>query len=327
MPSRSPPRVVVLGGAVMDLVFPVRDLPRWGQSVQAHSFDMYPGGKGLNQAVAAARLGAKVSLITAIGSDEFGVRILKYLEAHRISLDFVEVARNDGTDVTCVMVGDTGHAAFVGWKGTTVKQVGKAEVRRAQARIEAADAVLITFEVSLAAVQEAVAIASKKGALVVLDPAPPLDPLDPPPYSLLPNVDLIVPTRWEATQLLRVEDGEPTALARLLRDAGARGACVTVPEYGCALATRDSTAQYPSLLIGKPVDTTGGTDAFCAASAVALTKGFDLERAVTMGNAAAAIAVMRRGGSPSMPTTEELNLLLRQRRVSIQLDTNSGLRG
>lgn len=320
MSHESSPRIVVLGGAVMDLVFPVRELPQWHQAVQAHSFRMYPGGKGLNQAIAAARLGAEVSLISAVGNDEFGERILEYLEMHRVLCDFIEVVERDYTDVTGILVSGLGDVAFVGWKGMTMRQVSKEEIRKAEMRIREADAILITFEVSLDTVQEAVSIASAKETLIVLNPAPPLDPLEPPPYTLMPDIDILVPNRWEATQLLRLGDTEAKELARLLHEMGAKIACVTDSENGCALATSERVDEYPSFVVGKPVDTTGGSDAFCAAVAIALVKGLDLESAITIANAAAALAVVKRGGAPSMPTVEEINRLLRQRGLALQLE-------
>jgi len=303
----------------MDLVFAVRQLPEWKQAVQAHSFRMYPGGKGLNQSIAAARLGAEVSLVSAVADDEFGERILQYLEMHRISREFIKVVKGSHTDVTGVFVNDQGEVAFIGWKGMTMSQVDKDQVRRAETRIKEADAILITFEVSLDTIEEAIDVAYTE-TLVVLNPAPPLDPLEPPPYALMSRIDVIVPNKWEATRLLRVGDEDTKELARLLHQMEAKIACVTNSEFGCAVATSAGIAEHPSLLVGKPLDTTGGSDAFCAALAIALAEGMELEDAITLANAAAALAVTKRGGSPSMPKAEEVNRLLRQRGLAVQLN-------
>jgi ribokinase len=317
----SKPRLVVVGAAVMDLVFPVRALPRWREAVQAHSFTMYPGGKGLNQAIAAARLGAAVSLVSAVGDDEFGERILQYADLHRVSREFIRVVDGARTDVTGVFVNDQGEAAFVGWKGMTTTKVDRDHLQSAQASIAGSDAVLITFEVSLDAVREAIDARVGSAPLLVVNPSPPLDPLEPPPYALMQRVDVLVANNWEACQLLRMEHDNLSEFAQHLQQHGGTIACVVYSEEGYAIATRDSAAQYPAVLGSRPVDTTGGSDAFCATLAIALIKGIQLEDAAILASAAEALAVLKRGGAPSMPTADELNGLCNRRRLGLQIDT------
>src|SRR5262249_25688399 len=112
------PRIVVLGGAVIDLVFYAHALPEWGQAIQSSSFRRYCGGKGLNQAIAASKLGVDVSLISAIGNDEFGQTIIETLDMYRIDRTYVKAVEGRYTDVTGVIVNDQGEAAFIGWKNT-----------------------------------------------------------------------------------------------------------------------------------------------------------------------------------------------------------------
>lgn len=303
-------KVVVLGGAVIDLTFTVRNLPEWTQAVQASSFRMYAGGKGLNQAVAASRLGVEVCLISAVGKDEFGERIIETLDMHGISRDFVRIVDGRHTDVTNVFVNDQGDAAFVGWKNMTASNVDHSLVKSAEKQIAEADALLMTLEISLDAAEEAIGIAKEKGVCVFLNPAPPPD--ERLPINLLQKVDVLTPNSWEAIKLLGLQEGEPKALARLLHQMGVRVVCVTTAENGCVAATNGNVTEHPPFVVGKPVDSTGASDAFCASLAVALVRDkMELKNAIFRANVAGAIATGKRGSSPSMPTSEEIEYFLR----------------
>jgi len=260
-------KIVVLGGTVMDLVFPVRDLPNWKQAVQAKSFKMYPGGKGLNQAVALARLGSDVSLISAVGFDDFGEQISDFLQMERVNHDHLQVVKDGYTDVTSVFVNEDGEVAYVGWKGISDTEITKEQIKNAEEIIKRADALLITFEVPVRIIKQAMEIAKTKKTLIVLNPSPPLDRLDTPPYELLNYVDALIPNEWEANQFLRT-NSESDQLAHNLHEMGATISCVTSGKYGCSVATKGKVKSYPSFSIGQPVDKTGGTDAFCAAFTV-----------------------------------------------------------
>jgi len=311
-------KVVVIGGSVMDLVFPIRELPNWKQAVQAHAFRLYPGGKGLNQSIAAARLGATVSIISAVGDDDFGGQIIDYFELHRVSHQYVQVVKSSFTDVTSVFVNEHGEPAFVGWKGISSSQITPEQLQRASPLIRDADILLITFEVSLDVVEEAISIANNEKTFIVVDPAPPLDLLDPPPYSLLINIDSLVPNFWEAGQLLRRES-TAVELAMQLHTLGAKIVCVTNADKGCVVATKGKVTEHPSLFLGKPVDITGDTDAFCTAFAISIVSGKEMDDAVKIASAASALAVTKRGGAPSMPTLQEVNRFLTQVGLNIAL--------
>ena len=312
------PRIVVLGGAVMDLVFPVRDLPGWKQAVQAKSFRMYPGGKGLNQAVALARLGSDVSLISAVGFDDFGEQISDYLQMERVNHDHVQVVKDGYTDVTNVFVNEAGEVAYVGWKGISDTEITAEQIKNAEGIIKQADALLITFEVPVRIIRQAIEVAKMRNTFIVLNPSPPLDRLDNPPYELLNFVDALIPNEWEASQFLRTTN-EGMQLAQNLHEMGAKIACVTNSIYGCSVAIKARVKNYPSFSVGQPVDITGETDAFCAAFTFCIIKEIELEDAITVANAAASLAITRRGGSPSMPTVNELNRFLEQHKIPLRL--------
>lgn len=290
------PSIVVLGGAVMDLVFPIRELPTWKQAIQAKSFRMFPGGKGLNQAIAAARLGSNVSLISAIGFDDFGEQISDYLQMHRVNHDHVRVVKDSYTDVTGNFVNEDGEVAFVGWKGISETEITIEQIKKAEETIQKADALMITFEVPIKIIKQSVEIANANNVIIVLNPAPPLDRLDTPPYDLFDLAYAVIPNEWEANELLRT-NSEATQLASSLHKMGVEVACVTSSNRGCSVATRGQVKEYPTYSVGrKPVDTTGGSDAFCAAFTVSIVRGFDLEDAIAIANAAASLAVFKRGG-------------------------------
>jgi len=317
------PQLVVLGGAVMDVVFRVHDLPQWKEAVQAYSFDMFPGGKGLNQAVAAARLGANASLISAVGDDAFGDSVVSALDGDGVDREFVEEVKGQKTPVTAVFVSAHGirpapDAAFIGWKNYPNIRVGQELIERAADRIRAADMLLITLEVPLEAVRAAVEIARSNKVRVILNPAPPLDLPDLPettvPHTVLQEVEVLIPNVWEASRLLRrTIQLTPQELACELIKLGPRYVCVTTAEMGCVVANGGDCREYPGFA-SSPSDTTGGSDAFCASLAIALAEGKELKEAIILANAAGAIAVGKLGGYPSMPFSSQLREFLRLRR-------------
>ncbi len=318
LPGEVPrPRIVVLGGVVMDLVFKVPTLPEWRHAVQAHSFNIRPGGKGLNQAVACSKLGAEVSIISAIGRDEygFGRRISSLLEEQHIDDRFVVEVQEEPTAVTNVLVNYAAEAAFVGWKGVTRTRVDANLVKRAAKLIQESNAILITLEVSLGAVEEAIAIAKSdndRHPIVVLNPAPPLEVPDSLPNASLLGVDVLVPNQWEAAEL--VSDGtnvaNPGSLAVALHGMGVGIVCVTTSKGGCVVADDNrGVTLYPPFRCN-PRDMTGGSDAFCATLGVELGMGRKLEEAISRAGAAEAISIEKLSPYPSMPSKEELDRFL-----------------
>lgn len=307
-------KVVVLGGAVMDHVWKVKDLPRFKQAVQADRLTMLPGGKGLNQAIAAARLGAEVTLVSAVGDDHFGSVILDYLKKNNVNCDFIEVVPGD-TPVTDVFVNYQGEPAFLGLQQDTARKVGEFLVQRAEERIKEAKAVLISLEVSLEAVKSAISIAKRHETLVILNPAPPLKESEHLSYPLLKDVDVLVPNTWEAAQIVRFKEKEndPAKLALQLYKLGARIACVTTSEAGCVVAANGAVKKYQTVR-ASPEDTTGGSDAFCAALAIAMCEGKPHAEMFERANAAGFLSVSKPTASDSMPTLEELEAYLAKHR-------------
>lgn len=294
----------------MDFVYRVPQLPRWNQAVQASFFAMLPGGKGLNQAVAASRLGAEASLITAVGSDEFGNAILETLDTSKVLHDFVIRVPGELTATTNVLVSYQGEAAFVGWKGIASDKVDTALVAKASDLIADSDIVLITLEVSLDAVRTAMDIAKRHSTLVLLNPAPPLDAPLRLSKRLIGEPEFIVPTAWEAQRMVVPGIGDnPLSLAGEIARLGAKTVCIITPEAGCVVASEGKVEEYLPFET-YPVDVTGGSDAFCAALAVARIEGRSLDAAIKRAIAACDIVVGHMGASPHMPTNKDIDNLL-----------------
>jgi ribokinase len=314
-----PVKVVVIGGIVMDLVFEVPKWPALKQAVQASSFTMQPGGKGLNQAIAAARLGAQVSIISAIGQDHLGDSLLARLEKEGIDHQFVERRPAADTDATCVIVWE-GKPGFIGAKLASTT-VDLQLIKKAQAYIKDSDVLLATGEVPPNAVEIAFEIARKSKAITILNPTPP-EPLKQLKSSLLSLTDYLVPNEWEASVMADVRENSyiyTEILARILRREKANNVIITIGDVGCDALLGDEIKRFSSFQI-EVVDTTGASDAFCTALAVALAEQKAVDEAITIACASGALSCTKLGAANSMPTRSALNDFLKRMGKSTGLE-------
>jgi len=302
--------VVALGGFVMDAAMRIPALPSWGEAVQAESFELVPGGKGFNQAVAARRLGARVSAVGAVGQDAFGEQIIQSLEDEGIQTDGIEISQNAKTPVTIVFGNKDGESSFVGWKNKKQVKVDAALVGRHRRLITNADVLLMTLEVRPEAVSHAVKLVDRYDVLKVLNPAPPLDR----PHELsdlpLDKLDLLIPNEWEARKLAGSRgDASRYSIQQVAeylgKEGGVRCVCVTRAHEGCAVYSDDRYREYAAYE-AEASDTTGASDAFCAVLAVYQRVGFDLETSIHHAQAAGAYVVKQTGASRNMPDLERL---------------------
>lgn len=305
----------------MDFVFQVQGLPSWKQAVQTNEFQMLPGGKGLNQSVAAARLGADVALITVIGDDHFGEILVAFLNDESINPDLVRQVRGASTPVTSVFVNFSGETAFIGWLNRNNIVVRASEIRKARKSISDADILLITLDISISmeVLEEAINVAKASNTLIVMNPAPPPEQPNPISHLILQKVDWLVPNCWEAGMILQkhTENLSPNDLAFQLANLGVRNVCVTTSDQGCVVVRSGTITKFPAFSCTS-VDTTGGSDAFCASLAISLAEkrdpeDDDLSAIFNRANAAGAIAVGSKGGACSMPKLQELEQFLRAR--------------
>lgn len=291
----------------MDLVVRASRIPQPGETIMGADFRIVPGGKGANQAVAAARLGAQVKMVGRLGADSFADTLLGNLDAARVDCAFVTRVADVATGVALIAVDDAGQNAIVVAAGANML-LSPADVDAAESAIAAADVVLLQLESPIAAVKRAAEIARAHGATVVLNPAP-AQPLAP---DVLALVDVLIPNESETALLAgQTIDGPAAAeaAARTLRQMGVSTVILTLGERGALLAHGDMVRRFPAFQIA-PADTTAAGDAFVAGLAVALAEARPLDEAVCWGNAAGALAATQLGAQPSLPTRAALEAFL-----------------
>jgi ribokinase len=208
------------------------------------------------------------------------------------------------TSIVNVFVNPQSKAAFLGWKGAEQFDVYEDLLGQAEELIKAADAILLTYEVPYGAVERAIKIARDSKTMVVLNPSPPIEMPRPGFFRLLKDVHLLVPNRREAENLLQLK-ADPKTLASALHEKGAQAVILTSAEQGCVVAKDGEIWEGPSFNV-EVVDTTGASDAFCAALALAVAEGRPLDYAVRRASAAGALAVGQAGASSSMPGIKAL---------------------
>ncbi len=296
-----PPRIVVVGSSNTDLVVRAPALPTAGQTVLGTSFFSAAGGKGANQAVAAARLGARVTLVARVGRDEFGEASLSNLQRAGIDTSFVVRDPDAPSGVALIVVSDEGENAIAVAPGANAMLVPE-DVDRAAKEIEAADILLLQLETPIPTVAHAVGRAMDAGVPVILNPAP-AAPVD---VRVLRDVSVLTPNTGEAIALAG-GGGSGVEAARLaarkLRAAGVRRVIVTLGAEGALLEEEGMSVVRPACSIAV-VDTTAAGDAFNGALAVAMAEGASLGRAVRFANRAAALSTTEPGAQPSLPTRE-----------------------
>ena len=287
MPT-SAPEVCVVGSLNVDVVVRAPRRPDSGETLEGTSYETFLGGKGFNQAVAAARSGATTAMVGKVGNDEFGSQLRRALADDGIEAGAVSVDATAGTGVAAILVDAAGENSIV----VVPRANGAmtvADVTAASDAIGAARVVLLQLELPLPVVLAAARLGHEAGAAVVLNPAPAPDraALD----GFAGVLDVIVPNEGEA--------------ARLGTDLPARSVVVTRGARGVTVGPVVIEAHVTNC-----VDTVGAGDAFCGAMAAALARGADLVEAARYGNAAGAVAVTKPGASPSMPFRQEIEALL-----------------
>jgi ribokinase len=302
------PRIAILGIFVADLSFRAKRLPMMGETLLGEGFAMGPGGKGSNQAVAAARAGGEVSFITRVGKDAFGEIAVKTWSADGIDTSQVSFADDAPTGAAFIFVSSgTGDNAIIVEPGAA-RTITPRSIEDAERAIASAEVFITQLEPPLAAARRGLEIARKHGVITVFNPAPAV-PVD---TSMLALCDYVTPNETEAEGLTGLK---VTTLdeARLAADKilvmGAKCAVITLGERGVLLHDRAQSALVPAFKM-KVVETTGAGDAFNGGFAVALAEGCSPLEAARFGNAVAGLSVTRPGTAPSMPGRKEIDALL-----------------
>ena len=301
------PKIVVLGSINMDLVAVAAALPKPGETVMGDGFATLPGGKGANQAVAAARLGADVRMIGRVGDDVFGPMLLENLQAKGVDVSDVMTTPGMSSGIAVILLDDERENYIVGIYGANMA-CDEIQVEAASRALDGADALLLQMEIPLAVSLEAAHIARRMGVRVIYDPAPPSEI----PFSSYEAFDIIAPNQSEAEVLTGVTvDGIDSAheAAQVLRSRGAGTAIVKLGEQGVVYVADDCVGHVPAFEVDA-VDTVAAGDGFAGALAVALAEGEPIERALRFASAAGALVVTKRGAQDAMPHRAEVERLM-----------------
>jgi ribokinase len=301
--------VIVMGSFVADLAFRVDRLPAWGETLMGPSFQIGPGGKGSNQAVAAARAGGKVSCISKLGSDTFGDMARSLYKTEGIDTQFLFATKSATGAAAIIIDAVSCENAIIVVPGACF-EVSTSEVDQARALIADSSVFVTQLELSQAVVVHGLDLAHSLGVPTILNPAPAM----PLPESIYRHIDYITPNETEAATLTGIAvtnlaDAEKAADAFLAR--GVRNAIITLGAQGAFVKNASMKAHVPAVDAGKVLETTGAGDAFNGGFAVALSEGMDLVEAVRFGCATAGISVTRAGTAPSMPGRAEIDALLK----------------
>lgn len=285
--------VVVVGSANLDLVATVEHLPAPGETVIGSDYAEHAGGKGLNQAVAARRAGARTAFLGCLGNDAAGDSLHQLLSAEGIDRMVTDVTGPTGRALIAVDSRAENSIVVIPGANSAVS-IGVIDDRRDA--IARASVVLCQLEIPLEAVEAALAIARLGGARTVLNPAPAADL----PRGILELCDIVVPNQHEVAQL-----GGTSSLL----DAGVGTVVITLGARGIRVVTREGEWEIPPFVV-RAIDTTGAGDAACGALAAALSQGADILTAARRASAAGALAATRRGAVPSLPSAEEIDALV-----------------
>ncbi|HQI27321.1 MAG TPA: ribokinase [Sedimentisphaerales bacterium] len=301
--------IVVVGSSNMDLVVKAARIPAPGETILGGEFLMVAGGKGANQAVAAAKLGAKVFFVARLGNDLFGRKSLDNFRLEGLDTTYVSLTSDAPSGVALIAVDHAGNNAIVVAPGANAR-LSPDDVRRAEDRIRSAGAVVAQLEVPMATVQCVAEIAHDAGVPFLLNPAP-AQWLSP---SSLKAVSVLTPNESEARILTGVEVVDANSArkaAEMLLSTGVKSVIVTLGSKGFLLAEGNSTELVPAMEV-RAVDTTAAGDAFTGSLAVGLAQGQSLREAALFANHVAAFSVTRLGAQPSMPTRSELEEFISQ---------------
>lgn len=316
MTQKNARNIVVVGGANMDYLVRGRALPKPGETVMGDQFQEAPGGKGANQAVGAARLGARVGLVARVGMDERGKTIIKRLKKDEgVDTTHVVIDEKERTGVALILVGEGGEKEILTAPGANLR-LSVDQVRNAATMIQSAQILLAQLEVPLEALMLAARLAHQAGAKVLLDPSPPKSL----PDDLLRMVSVIKPNAREAEALTGIEvrdrDSARNAAKNLL-ERGVQAVAVQAGNEGNLIVTSEEEHWFPKIPI-QSIDATGAGDAFAAALAVALLEGRPWQQAGRWASAAAALKTTKLGAQAGLPRRDQVLTLLAQEEIRNQ---------
>jgi len=299
------PRIVVIGSSNTDMVVRSPHLPRPGETVLGEQFLMNPGGKGANQAVAAAKLGAEVVFIAKVGADSLGKAAIAGYAELGIDTQYIQIDPENPSGVALIMVDEAGENAISVALGANANLKPK-DIDLARKEIQAAAFVLLQLEVPLAVVEHSVALANEAGVKVVLNPAPAQALSD----QLLSQVFILTPNETEAELLTGIavqDESSAEEAAMVLAQKGVKQIIITLGKKGAYVYRSGVGILVPPPEV-ETVDTTAAGDTFNGALVCGLAEGMELMAAVRFANAAAGLSVTKMGAQASMPFRKALSI-------------------
>ncbi|WHZ00944.1 ribokinase [Neobacillus sp. YX16] len=287
-------KITIIGSINMDLVTSTTQIPKVGETVLGHSFHTIPGGKGANQAVAAARLGTDVTMIGAVGNDSFGKTLVEHLTNEGINTESILKVEDNSTGIASIILweGDNSIIVVPGANNHITPEV----IGRHEDKIINSNILLVQLEIPLESVNRAVELAKKHGIRTILNPAP----IQKLPKDLLEMVDFVTPNEHEQALLFASIDGTDQELEKLKEKC-----IVTKGSKGVLIYKNGEKIEIPSIQV-EAVDTTGAGDSFNGALATALCEGLEIEEACRFANVVGAISVTKLGAQTGMPTKKEV---------------------
>lgn len=296
------PKITVVGSINMDLVTEATKIPSLGETIMGENFSMIPGGKGANQAVAATRLGADVTLIGCVGKDAFGKELIKHLKYQGVNVDKVETITGVSTGTATITVANHDNSIIVvpGANHSLTPE----KVEKNEEIIANSDVLLLQLEIPLDAIRRAVEIAHLYGVKIVLNPAP----AQRLPKDIVDKIDYLTPNEHELTYFYEKEN---ETLESIVKRVGEKF-IITKGRDGVYFYRNGEVVHVPAYKVDV-IDTTGAGDSFNGALAVALSQNASLEEACHYGNAVGAISVTKFGAQGGMPTKEEVEHFFQQR--------------
>lgn len=290
------PSVLVVGSINMDLVSYSERIPQVGETVLGQRFVMVPGGKGANQALAATRLGAQVTLLGAVGRDSYGDQLISHLQENGVNISLVQRV-STSTGVALINVDANGNNQIVVIPGANF-EITEEDLEKNQQAFAKADIIVLQLEIPLAVVGKAIALAKLYNKPVILNPAPAQNI----PAEWLGQIDYLVPNEHEAQLISEYPDNFYQKLRQQLKGT----LVVTQGEQGVSYAAKGELARHSPAFEVQAVDSTAAGDAFIGGLSVALAEGLDLAKAVQFASAGAALSVTRPGAQTSLPYRKEV---------------------
>lgn len=298
-------KVIVVGSSNTDMVVTTLKLPDPGETIMANEFNVHPGGKGANQAVASARADAEVIFVAKVGNDDFGKQAIKGYMSDKICVDHIFTDEDHASGIAMILVDENSGENSIVVVGGANNALSAEDIKQIKGVISQADILLMQLEIPIDVVETTLKMASESGVRTILNPAPARSLSD----EILGLVDIITPNETEAKiltgiELLKDEDVERAA-TRLLEKVN-EAVIITLGSRGVYLLSRSGEKGFIATSRVVAVDTTAAGDVFNGYLAAALGSGMDYQKAIFIANKAATLSVTRKGAQPSIPKISEI---------------------